>query len=46
MAEPMVDEADDSSTSSKRWNHGRSWDGVGPWCDPLTALECAQEVSA
>ena len=27
----------------ERWNKGRGWDGIGPWCDPLTAEELAQD---
>lgn len=23
----------------ERWNKGRAWDGIGPWCDEATSEE-------
>lgn len=28
-----------STYDGKRWHKGREWDGMGDWCDPLTASE-------
>jgi hypothetical protein len=25
-----------------RWNKGRSWDGLGDWCDALTSEEACR----
>lgn len=27
-----------------RWDKGREWDGMGDWCDPVTAQECCTEA--